>query len=431
MAAFPQLRERREYGKLVFMNAKLSIVSAICLGLSLVAAGADFLRTNGRDIVNSKGEKFVIRGTNLGNWLNPEGYMFGFGKCSSQHFIDEMFRQLVGPEETRKFWKAFKDNYITEADIAFVAATGSNTVRLPFNYKLFTDDDYMDNSGQGDGFKRIDDCVGWCRKHGLRLILDMHDCPGGQTGSNIDDSYGNAWLFESEEFQRQFCDIWRAIAKRYADEPVVFGYDLMNEPISHELKDKDLYNSRLEAVQKAAVKAIREVDRNHIVILAGAQWNTNFDPFKDYTFDSNMMYQCHHYDFGNPKLEESKVRRYAEFGEKSGRPMYMGEWGHNKPVWYRDMVAAMAKYDIGWTMWPLKKPVDGCWFNFPYPEGWKETVVAFAEADRSSYHKIYAARPDRALALRLMREFVENCKAAHCTADRDYLEACGMKVPQP
>ena len=78
-----------------------------------------------------------------------------------------------------------------------------------------------------------------------------------------------------------------------------------------------------------------------------------------------------------------------------------------------------------------KKPVDGCWFSFPYPEGWKETVVAFAEANRTSYHKIYAARPDRALALRLMREFVENCKAAHCTANKGYLEACGMKVPQP
>ena len=73
---------------------------------------------------------------------------------------------------------------------------------------------------------------------------------------------------------------------------------------------------------------------------------------------------------------------------------------------------------------------DPCWFGFPYPKGWKETVAAFAKADRSSYKKIYAARPDRALALRLMREYVENCKAGHSTADRAYLEACGMKVTE-
>jgi len=395
-----------------------------------LADAPDFLRTKGRSIVDSKGAKFQIRGTNLGNWLNPEGYMFGFSKCSSPHFIDEMFRQLVGPEETRKFWKAFKDNYITEADIAFVAATGSNTVRLPFHYRLFTDEDYLDLSGHGDGFKRIDDCIGWCRKYKLRLILDMHDCPGGQTGSNIDDSYGNAWLFESEGLLRQFCDIWRIIARRYANEPVVLGYDLMNEPISHELKEKELYNSRIEAILKAAVSAIREVDRNHIVILAGAQWNSNFKPFKDFSFDSNMIYQCHHYDFRNPKLEEWKVSRFAEFSAKSGHPMYMGEWGHNEIPWYRDMVAAMEKHDIGWTMWPLKKPGNSCWFGFRYPDGWKDTIVAFAESDRSSYKKIYAARPDRARAVRLMHEYTENCKAEHCVADREYLEACGMKVPE-
>ena len=104
---------------------------AAVAGCVLAASGAEgFLRVKGKDIVDARGEKFFIRGTNLGHWLNPEGYMFGFKKCSSAHFMDEMFKQLVGPEETAKFWRAFKDSYITEADIAFVARTGSNTVRL-------------------------------------------------------------------------------------------------------------------------------------------------------------------------------------------------------------------------------------------------------------------------------------------------------------
>ena len=246
-----------------------TFAAATCCALTAHCADG-FLRVKGKDIVDARGEKFFIRGTNLGHWLNPEGYMFGFKKCSSAHFIDEMFKQLVGPEETALFWRAFKDSYITEADIAFIARTGSNTVRLPFHYKLFTDEDYLGLTGAQDGFKRIDDVVRWCRKHNLRLILDMHDCPGGQTGDNIDDSHGYPWLFESELMQRQYCEIWRSIARRYANEPVVIGYDLMNEPISSRLADKDEINKRLEQVQKRAVKAIREADRRHIVMLAGA-----------------------------------------------------------------------------------------------------------------------------------------------------------------
>ena len=71
-----------------------------------------------------------------------------------------------------------------------------------------------------------------CRNAGLYLILDMHDAPGGQTGDNIDDSYGYPWLLENEDCQKQFVDIWVNIASRYKEEPVILGYDLMNEPIA-------------------------------------------------------------------------------------------------------------------------------------------------------------------------------------------------------
>lgn len=33
-----------------------------------------FMRISGTDLITSKGQKFFIKGTNLGNWLNPEGY---------------------------------------------------------------------------------------------------------------------------------------------------------------------------------------------------------------------------------------------------------------------------------------------------------------------------------------------------------------------
>lgn len=39
-------------------------------------------------------------------------------------------------------------------------------------------------------------------------------------------------LFESETSQQLYCDIWRQIADRYKNEPVILGYELFNEPIA-------------------------------------------------------------------------------------------------------------------------------------------------------------------------------------------------------
>ncbi|MDE6206764.1 MAG: cellulase family glycosylhydrolase, partial [Muribaculaceae bacterium] len=217
-----------------------------------------FMRVSGHNIIAPDGSEFFIRGTNLGNWLNPEGYMFGFSSTNSPHFIERMLCELVGPDEAADFWKAFKDSYITRADIDYIASTGANTIRLPFNYKLFTDEDYMGSTrNTGEGFARIDSVVEWCRDAGLYLILDMHDAPGGQTGDNIDDSHGYPWLLESEPSQELFCNLWKEIAARYANEPQILGYELCNEPIAPYFDEVPELNKALEPLNSRATDSIR------------------------------------------------------------------------------------------------------------------------------------------------------------------------------
>ena len=104
----------------------------------------------------------------------------------------------------------------------------------------------MGLTAEQDGFARVDSVVNWCRDNKLYLILDMHDAPGGQTGDNIDDSYGYPWLFESERSQQLFCDIWRNIAERYKNEPVILGYELINEPIAPYFDNMEELNGKLE-----------------------------------------------------------------------------------------------------------------------------------------------------------------------------------------
>ena len=196
-------------------------------------AEGGFVTIEGQNLLKPNGERLFIKGTNLSNWMNPEGYMFDFGETNSATRINRMLCELVGPTATAKFWKAFKDNYITKEDILFIAQQGANTVRMPFNYRSFTDEDYMGITCGGDGFERIDTLVSWCHEAGLYLILDMHDAPGGQTGYNIDDSYGYPWLFVEQEDQDLFCDIWKKIAAHYANEPQILGYELLNEAIAN------------------------------------------------------------------------------------------------------------------------------------------------------------------------------------------------------
>ena len=240
-----------------------------------------FVTIQGQDLIKPDGTKLFIMGTNLGNWLNPEGYMFKFNKTNSGRFINEMFCQLVGPDFTADFWKAFKDNYVTREDIRFIKEQGANTIRLPFHYKLFTDEDYMGLTAAQDGFARVDSLVEWCRESDLYLILDMHDAPGGQTGDNIDDSYGYPWLFDSEVSQQLYCDIWRRIADRYKNEPVILGYELFNEPIAPYFENMEELNGKLEDVYKKGVAAIREASINRIVREAGIPRGSFYMYFRD------------------------------------------------------------------------------------------------------------------------------------------------------
>ena len=397
------------------------------LGKAEARTKSRFVHVEGINLIQPNGERLFIQGTNLGNWLNPEGYMFGFSKTNSAWMIDLLFKEAIGPDGTANFWKQFKDNYITQADIKFIAQQGANTIRLPFNYKLFTDEDYMGLSSQQDGFQRIDQLISWCRQAGLYLILDMHDCPGSQTGDNIDDGYGYPWLFESEQSQQLFCDIWQRIAKRYAKEPVILGYELMNEPIAHYFENKDELNARLEPLYKRAVKTIRQVDRNHVILLGGARWNSDFFMFNDWTFDNNIMYTCHRY--GGDATAEA-INDYISFRDKTQLPMYMGEIGHNTNEWQADFVKVMKQANIGYTFWPYKKLDGSCMMGIQRPERWDSVVVKYSETDRTTYKNLREARPNQQLFRQQLDEFIRNCRFERCHKQEEYIRSLGMTPRQ-
>ncbi len=146
-----------------------------------------FITVSGKQLRTPDGKPFLMQGTNLGNWLVPEGYMFRFEKTNSPRMIQQLINELVGPDESKKFWQQYLTNYVQQPDIRYLRSIGMNSIRIPFHYKLFTDEEYLGGRGEKRGFALMDKVIQWCKQEGLYVLLDMHCAPGGQTGDNIDD----------------------------------------------------------------------------------------------------------------------------------------------------------------------------------------------------------------------------------------------------
>jgi len=189
----------------VKMQASLWAVILLSLAPSFAGGQTRFVTTGGREFVSPDGKPLLLKGINLGNWLLPEGYMFKFKTTNSPRLIQAAINELVGEDEARQFSKTYRDNYIARADISFIKQSGFNSVRVPFSYRLFVSDSRL----EGPGYELLDRVVDWCRREGLYVILDMHAAPGGQTGDNIDDSFGYPFLFESPESQELTVNLWQ------------------------------------------------------------------------------------------------------------------------------------------------------------------------------------------------------------------------------
>ena len=341
------------------MKLRFFRCGVIALLLPIVVASApghaapNFIHADGTQLVDAQGERFAVKGINLGNWLVPEGYMFRFARKRAPSEIAEVIEALVGPQEAARFWAAFREDYVTQADIRFIKAAGFNTVRVPLHWRLFVApgaaDDGSADKFEGQGWTLLDRLVGWCRDAGLRVIVDLHAAPGGQTGVNHDDGTGFPLTFYVPRYRALTVALWKAIAAHYRGEPAVLGYDLLNEPISP-YSDEPYLNPRLEPLYREIVAAIRSVDAHHVVLLAGGQWSTSFAMFGR-PFDANAVYTYHKF-WAKPTRDA--LQSYLNFSKSWNVPILIGETGEMNNQWNARFRELHERFGIGWVFWPYK-----------------------------------------------------------------------------
>ena len=398
-------------------------VLPLCLLLLLVGARSygqsGFVRADGRYLVTPAKQRLLLRGTNLGNWLEPEGYMLLLeGGPAAPREIEAFLNEMIGPADAARFWREYREAYITSRDINFLRKAGFNSVRIPLHYKFFLPG--------GEGFALLDRVVAWCREAGLWVILDMHCAPGGQTGTNIDDSWGYPWLYENTSDQDLTIDVWRRIAAHYRDETAILGYDLLNEPIPH-FPRLQKYNSRLEPLYRRICSAIRAVDTNHVIILGGAQWDSNFKVFGP-PFDRNVMYTFHKY-WTAPKKEV--IQEYLDFRDRYNVPIWLGESGENTDEWIEQFVRVLEENQVGWCFWPYKKmEKTSAVVSFAQPLHWDE-IVRYAKIppNTGEAEKRIAVRPALEDSREAFQDLLEKLRFENCRVNSGYLKALGLNAP--
>jgi endoglucanase len=397
------------------MLRRTIFVALLICCVTSIGAQAQFAHTQGKEIVDGAGKPLLLRGTNLGNWLVPEGYMWHLnnGGPESPREIEALITELVGPRRAHDFWRSYRENYITQSDIHLIKQCGFNSIRVPLHYKFFETDD-------AEGFTLLDRVVQWAHQENLYIILDMHAAPGGQTGKNIDDSDGYPWLFSDSSAQEHAVAVWQRLARHYRNNPTVLGYDLLNEPIPN-YPGLERFNASLEPFYKRLATAIRQVDNHHILILGGAQWDTNFAVFGP-PFDKNAVYTFHRY---HAAAEQATVQRYVDFRDQNNVPIWLGESGENADEWIAKFVEVLEKNDIGWAFWPYKKmQATTSVVSFPAPEGW-DSIVQFAKQPRATSEEAprLKVRPEQPVIDRALAGILNNIQLRECNQNKGYIHA--------
>ena len=263
-----------------------------------------FLHTGGVAIVDGNSEGITLRGISLGSWLWPELWMMGAPNLGAYPGADDFAKlnaavlDVLGGDTNLAALAlgALRSNFVSQADMVFLHTNGFNSLRVPFHYELFYQvtnaaASYPNNGYDlSTGFNYFDNLLAWCATNGIYVIPDMHGVPGGKDYAVAGNVYTNA------SNHALFLHIWQRFAARYATNPWIGGYDLINEPINSSGGYVMIPNNLLSSTYADAIAAIRAVDTNHMIICEGDWWATALSQINTTGWsDSNVCYSDHRY----------------------------------------------------------------------------------------------------------------------------------------
>ncbi len=291
------------------------------------------------------------------------------------------------------------DSFIVEDDVKRISEWGADHIRLPIDFELISDGNghYIEK-----GYSYIKNCILWCRKYGLNMILDLH-----KTEGYVFDDYENSNdFFYNRKLQLKFIDIWKEFSKRFSKEEDILAFELLNEVVD------PMVVSQWNYIATETINEIRSICPNIKIIVGGVCYNSvNAIKLLDLPEDKNLIYNFHCYeplvfthqnaywvedmpkDFSityplkrkeyfdiipsrenpmefDPTPEKLIDHRFFEelfeeaikVAEKKGVSLYCGEYGvidqadaKSASLWYKDICRVFKRHGIGSAVWTYKK----------------------------------------------------------------------------
>jgi len=343
----------------LFILPAISYYSSRLILQSSGTIGLDWLHTEDKSIVDSYGNVVILRGANF------MGYEFGA-------------------------WGRHEEN-----DYSRMATWGFNVVRLPISWHYIEPQPGTYNLSYLETY--VDRDIGWAKKRGIYIILDMHQWYWSQyfTFFSQQGEVGNgfpSWLVSgypdtnagyikavtdfwvgkgpngtaptdtNPSMQDRFINMWRQVAQKYSGESAIAGYDILNEPFSGELSWEE-HSAYLYSFYGNLVSKIRESDIKHIIVYQHIPALTiKYARLLNY---SNIMFSFHfgtlkdNYDGNQTKLRYAFLQYFGEISDWN-IPVYVGEFNThseypNAAQWIFDTVGIFNEYKLAWTWWSYYK----------------------------------------------------------------------------
>ncbi|RMG16333.1 MAG: glycosyl hydrolase family 5, partial [Bacteroidetes bacterium] len=402
------------------MTSKVAtIFFSLFMLLHAGSTAQSFLRASGKAIVNETGDTVYLKGMGLGGWMLQEGYMLQTaGFANAQYQIRQKIEALLGQADTDAFYEAWLANHVRKIDIDSLKAWGINCVRLPMHYQLFTlpvEEEPVagQHTWRDKGFELTDSLISWCRQNQMYVILDLHAAPGGQGMdqgiSDYDPTKPSLW--ESQANRDKTVALWVKLARRYAGEPVVAGYDLINEP-----NWQMTGNTPLRDLYYRLTDSIRAVDQRHILFIEGNWFANDFTGLTP-PWDDNLVYSPHKYWSTN---DQASIQWVLDLRERYNVPLFFGECGENSNTWFRDAIRLFEQHQIGWAWWPMKKVE-----SISGPLSVKKNAGYQALLD---YWSGNGSPPTAVTAKAALMQLAEDLKLERCVYQKDVIDAMFRQV---
>jgi aryl-phospho-beta-D-glucosidase BglC (GH1 family) len=201
--------------------------------------------------------------------------------------LDLFSKNLKGFNLLGKFDINFSNYGFTEEEFIIIKDLGFNFVRIPLDYRTYTEagnwDVFLENE-----VAKIDKVVEWGKKYGVHVCLNLHRAPGYCVNTSALPPNQDLDLWTNESAQEAFVSHWAYFARRYRDVPwEELSFNLVNEPA-------DMDEAAYVNVMKKAIAKIQSINPDRVIFVDGLNYSRNL--ISSLRSEKNIIQAIHVYD---------------------------------------------------------------------------------------------------------------------------------------